>query len=192
MLFPPGRASLSLQWRDRKLGPALAPFRGAFSYGCAQGTTALVVLDRWTRLVFSPPALDAPGRNSCPAPSPPTGPLWASWQATASPLRRAYSYPTLPSGCEFVYKLLAGEPGSAPRRRMTAVCAFETFERRLESTLTGHCGSRRWTSHLGGKQANTSRLGKNGVRAEAAFPLRARNRLQRPKRPLAVAVFRKR
>jgi hypothetical protein len=24
---------------------------------------------------------------------------------------------------------------------MTAICAFETFERRLESTLTGRCGT---------------------------------------------------
>jgi len=30
-------------------------------------------------------------------------------------------------------------------RAMTAICAFETFERRLESTLSGHCRSWRWT-----------------------------------------------
>jgi hypothetical protein len=29
---------------------------------------------------------------------------------------------------------------SASSQRMTVICAFETFERRLESTLSGHCG----------------------------------------------------
>src|ERR1700722_14904052 len=35
---------------------------------------------------------------------------------------------------------LSGSPG---HRRMAAICAFETLERRLESTLTGHSWSRR-------------------------------------------------
>jgi hypothetical protein len=32
---------------------------------------------------------------------------------------------------------------------------------RPESTYTGHCGSRRWTSHLGGKRAYDGRPGKD-------------------------------
>jgi hypothetical protein len=34
---------------------------------------------------------------------------------------------------------------------MTAICAFETFERRLELTFSGHSRSRRWKSLLGKK-----------------------------------------
>jgi hypothetical protein len=64
---------------------------------------------------------------------------------------------------------------------------------RPESTLSGHSGSRLWTSQLGGERAYRCRLGKDrGVRAIAAIPLRARNRLHRPKRktlPRIEAAF---
>jgi hypothetical protein len=46
----------------------------------------------------------------------------------------------------------------SPRRRaMTAICAFETFERRLESTRSGDCGLRRWRSPLGESRRSTDR-----------------------------------
>jgi hypothetical protein len=69
------------------------------------------------------------------------------------------------------------------RPEMIAICAFETFERRLESTKRGHCGWRRCTSQLGGKRAYAGRLGKDRSRAIAVIPLRARNRLHCPERP---------
>jgi hypothetical protein len=35
---------------------------------------------------------------------------------------------------------------------MTAICAFETFEQRLESTLSSHCRSRRVCRNSGGSK----------------------------------------
>jgi hypothetical protein len=48
------------------------------------------------------------------------------------------------------------------------ICAFETFERRLESTFSRHSGSRLWKSQLGGKRAYRDSLGKDRSPPKAA------------------------
>ena len=57
---------------------------------------------------------------------------------------------------------------SPNHRGMTASCAFETFERRLESTYCGRSQPRAWTLQLGGKRACTGRLGKDRSRPRPA------------------------
>ena len=42
---------------------------------------------------------------------------------------------------------------------MAAICAFETFERRLKSTSTGHCKLRSWMPQFGGLLRVSGRLG---------------------------------
>jgi hypothetical protein len=44
---------------------------------------------------------------------------------------------------------------------LTAFCAFETFERRLESTYCGPSRQQPWTPQLGGTRAYKGRLGKD-------------------------------
>jgi hypothetical protein len=52
-----------------------------------------------------------------------------------------------------------GPTRSIDRHATTAPCAFETFERRLESTSSGHRRPRPWTPELGGQRPYRGRLG---------------------------------
>jgi uncharacterized protein YjbJ (UPF0337 family) len=62
-------AAIALQWNDA----AQVLLLGAFFSGSAGTRVTLVVLDRWARLVYRPPALDAPGRTLAPFESPRAG-----------------------------------------------------------------------------------------------------------------------
>jgi hypothetical protein len=53
---------------------------------------------------------------------------------------------------------------------MTAICAFKTFERRLESTYCGRSGPRAWMPHLGGERVYMSRLGNDRNRPDTGLP----------------------
>ena len=52
---------------------------------------------------------------------------------------------------------------------MTVICAFETFERRLELTFSGPSRPRSWTPQLGGKRRYRSCLMKGGVASKQPF-----------------------
>jgi hypothetical protein len=60
--------------------------------------------------------------------------------------------------------------GSLSPRGMAAPCAFETFERRLESTFSGHSGSYPRTSQLGGKRAYGGRPRKDRSACQSRHP----------------------
>ena len=67
---------------------------------------------------------------------------------------------------------------SSCRRGMTGICAFETFERGLESTFSGHCRSRLRTTRLAGfrpfaSSANGETIA-SGLTPKNQLPLRGR------------------
>ena len=68
---------------------------------------------------------------------------------------------------------------SRPTRcwRTTAICAIETFERRLESTFSGRHRPRPWTPQLDGERPYSGRLEKDRIPRETRHPMPARTGL---------------